>query len=124
MLEEGSTHSFGVGDDEVDRDCGERVEGDASSVVEDSVGEASEVVEICKDELYNTEQVKEKEKRMQQLKKKGRKGLDCDTCIFILLCCKYTEGLDQTHKNQTRSNHSVRGDLKKCLKFELTNPGV
>ena len=104
------THCVQVGDDEVDRDCGEGVEGDASSVVEDSVGEASEVVEICEDELYNTEQVKEKEKRMQQLKKKGMKGLDCDTCIFILLCCKYTEGLDQTHKNQKRSNYSARGE--------------
>ena len=43
-----------MGDDEVDgdEDGGEGVEGDATSV--DSVGEASEVVEICEDELYNT----------------------------------------------------------------------
>ena len=54
------THCVQVGDDEVDGDGGEGV--DASSV-EDNVGEASEVVEICDDELYNTEQVKEKEKK-------------------------------------------------------------
>ena len=44
------THCVQVGDDEVDGNGGEGVEGDASSV-EDSVGEASEVVEIFEDEL-------------------------------------------------------------------------
>ena len=48
------------------------MEGDASSV-KDSVEEASEEVEICEDELYNTEQVKEKEKRIQQLEKEEGK---------------------------------------------------
>ena len=52
---------------------GDGGEGVDACSVEDSFGEAGEVVEICEDELYNTEEDQRKGKKNTTVGKEGRK---------------------------------------------------